>query len=317
MKSQRDFFVKKPGFTSALFETKMCVCIYSHYLGILLLEVLKMDEKRNMDFFNKIFKMLEKKSFYIMIVLCIGIVVFAGLFVTSRNIISSISFDPNQWDQEQEMQANASDEEDVQNTATGIEPDISLDAREASRLLQEESKLQQSSSIIAIEKETKQDKNVTNMDVDTTTKPEVQAKKKELNFELPVFGNLQKDYSVDKPVFSKTLNSWRSHKGVDIEAALGTPIKAVEDGVVIEVTKDPRYGNRVVIQHDESCKTVYASLGDGVIVKEKQKIKKGEVIGSVGNTAQFESLEPPHLHFEVWVDEKNVDPKAYLPQLAS
>ena len=66
------------------------------------------------------------------------------------------------------------------------------------------------------------------------------------------------------------------------------------------------------MEHSNGIKTLYANLASGDMVTPNQKVKKGETIGSIGNTAIIESAEPPHLHFEVIKDGKPVDPGDYL-----
>jgi len=132
------------------------------------------------------------------------------------------------------------------------------------------------------------------------------------NFALPVFGSISLDFAMDKLLYSKTLDEWRTHSGIDIEAPVGTPVKAVADGVVSAIKEDPRYGILVILDHGNGLKTIYANLADGNMVVPNQKVKKGDVIGSIGNTAVFEIAEPTHLHFEVLKDGKLQDPKEYL-----
>jgi len=101
--------------------------------------------------------------------------------------------------------------------------------------------------------------------------------------------------------------------GIDIAASRGTAVKAVADGVVIDVYEDPRLGFTVVIDHENGLKTVYSNLASGDMVVPNQIVTQGESIGSVGNTASFEIALEPHLHFEVLKDDQIVDPKLYLP----
>ncbi len=139
-----------------------------------------------------------------------------------------------------------------------------------------------------------------------TTPPE------KMELAMPVFGEMTLEFAMDKLVYSKTLDEWRTHSGVDIAADRGTPVKAAADGVVLETIDDPRYGVTVIIDHQNGYKTVYANLAEGVLVSPNQKVKKGEAIGSVGNTASIECLEPPHLHFEVLKENLPVDPTLHL-----
>lgn len=124
----------------------------------------------------------------------------------------------------------------------------------------------------------------------------------------PVFGNVSLAYAMDKPVFSKTFQDWRTHSGVDITAELGDAVKAVADGEVEKVSNDPRFGQIVVVNHGNNVRSIYCNLASNVPVKVGQKVKQNDVIGSVGDTAAFENVEETHLHFEITKDGKNIDP---------
>jgi murein DD-endopeptidase MepM/ murein hydrolase activator NlpD len=87
------------------------------------------------------------------------------------------------------------------------------------------------------------------------------------------------------------------------------------DGIVTEVKNDPRFGYTVIVSHGNDLKTLYAAMVKSETVVPNQKIKTGEVLGIIGNTAPFEALETAHLHFEVIKNGVNVDPKKYIPQL--
>ncbi|NSW90193.1 MAG: M23 family metallopeptidase [Firmicutes bacterium] len=133
------------------------------------------------------------------------------------------------------------------------------------------------------------------------------------DFIMPVYGNIIYDFAVDKLVYSKTLEDWRTHKGIDIAAARGTAVKASAGGIVCEIKNDPRLGNTIVIDHDNGFKTVYSNLASLDMVLPNQIVAQGESIGSVGDTAIFEIALEPHLHFEVLKQDVAVDPKLYLP----
>ncbi len=99
-----------------------------------------------------------------------------------------------------------------------------------------------------------------------------------------------------------------SHKAVDIAAQTGTPIIAPANGIVIKVTYNKRFGNLVVISHGDIFKTVYGHL-EKVFVKPGDIVKKGDLIGLVGNTGLSTG---PHLHYEIWKNGKPVNPMKYL-----
>jgi len=132
-------------------------------------------------------------------------------------------------------------------------------------------------------------------------------------FIMPVHGEIILEFAVDKLVFSKTLNEWRAHTGVGISSERGTPVKAVADGVVTSIKNDPRLGVTIIVEHSKDLKTVYANLASDDMVTPNQKVKQGEVIGCVGDTAAFKAADPSHLHFEVLKDNQPVNPVEYLP----
>ena len=131
-------------------------------------------------------------------------------------------------------------------------------------------------------------------------------------FSPPVAGKIQTEYSMDKLIFSPTFNEWRTHSGVDIAASRGEVVRAIGNGTVAEIKNDPRYGFTIVIDHKNGYKSVYSNLVSDQTMQVGQEIKLGDPIGAVGATAIFESAEPTHLHFELYKENKLVDPAAYM-----
>lgn len=123
--------------------------------------------------------------------------------------------------------------------------------------------------------------------------------KKVFNFKYPVSGDIILDYAKDKLVYSETLQEWITHEGVDIKAEVATPVKASEDGVVESIKMDPRYGNTIIISHENGYKTVYSNLSTLDMVYVGKNIKMGDIISGVGEGFGFESKEGSHVHFEV------------------
>jgi murein DD-endopeptidase MepM/ murein hydrolase activator NlpD len=157
--------------------------------------------------------------------------------------------------------------------------------------------------------------------VPTIQEPEakpVVAEAQEVNVKamaIPVAGKKIKGFATDKLVYSETLKQWQTHNGIDISAEVGASVKAALPGTVDAVYDDPMLGQVVILDHGNGYKTLYANLNQNVLVKEGADIKKGQVIGAVGETAQFEAADPPHLHFEVFNGETRVDPDIYLPKI--
>lgn len=143
----------------------------------------------------------------------------------------------------------------------------------------------------------------------TTKKEET---KKELSFAKPVDGEIMKEFAKENLVYSNTLEEWVTHLGIDIKAEKTTVVKSAEAGKVKSIKNDPRYGLTVVIEHDNGYQTVYSNLLTAEFVVEGEKVDKGQTIGTVGNTAAFESGDEAHLHFELLKDSIQVDPSIYL-----
>jgi murein DD-endopeptidase MepM/ murein hydrolase activator NlpD len=97
------------------------------------------------------------------------------------------------------------------------------------------------------------------------------------------------------------------HDGMDFTGKVGTPIYATGDGVVKVVKKERGYGKKIIIDHGYGYTTVYAHL-DGYNVKRRQKVKRGEIIGYLGNTGVSTG---PHLHYEVRKNRKTQNPINY------
>ena len=96
----------------------------------------------------------------------------------------------------------------------------------------------------------------------------------------------------------------RFHSGVDFSAAKGVPIYSIDNGKVIRAGKASGYGNYIIIDHSNGVKSAYAHMSEMFVVKG-QTIKKGDRIGAVGMTG---TATGNHLHFEIILNNKKVDP---------
>lgn len=93
------------------------------------------------------------------------------------------------------------------------------------------------------------------------------------------------------------------HKGVDIASSIDTPIFSVDDGTVTKSYFSDTYGQVIFIKHSNNLETVYAHLNKRM-VEEGQRVKKGTMIGRMGNTGSSTGV---HLHFEVHQNEWTFD----------
>nr|NQU94308.1 M23 family metallopeptidase [Bacteroidota bacterium] len=99
------------------------------------------------------------------------------------------------------------------------------------------------------------------------------------------------------------------HEGVDFSAPIGTEIYSTGDGVVKAVKHSKRgYGNNILVDHGFGYQTFYAHC-DKILVKKGQHVKRGQIIGKVGNTGKSTA---PHLHYEVRKSNRAIDPINYF-----
>ena len=108
-----------------------------------------------------------------------------------------------------------------------------------------------------------------------------------LVFSPPLDGKIQKMYSLDKVIYSKTLEQWKTHDGIDISADEGTTIQ---------------------IEHKSGYRSVYCNLDENVYVSVGDSVIKGQKIGKVGNTSIGEYLDDPHLHFMLYLNDESINP---------
>ena len=133
-----------------------------------------------------------------------------------------------------------------------------------------------------------------------------------VEFAYPVEGEIIKEFAKDSLVYSETLEEWITHLGIDIKANRTTIVKATADGTVKSIKNDPRYGLTITIEHKDGYTSVYSSLLSAEFVKEGETVTQGQTIGTLGNSAVFESGEDNHLHFELLKDGSNINPEMYL-----
>ncbi len=98
------------------------------------------------------------------------------------------------------------------------------------------------------------------------------------------------------------------HSGIDIDAPIGTPVRAAADGDVTEASMNSGYGREVILNHGHDLLTVYAHLS-AFAVFVGQHVARGQIIGYVGESGRATG---PHLHYEVRVHNVPVNPHKYL-----
>lgn len=131
-------------------------------------------------------------------------------------------------------------------------------------------------------------------------------------FVKPVEGETINIFSMDRLVYSNTLQEWVTHRGLDIKAEKKTEVKASKSGTIKSIKNDPRYGTSITIEHDGGFTTVYSCLLSTADLTEGESVEQGQVIGNVGNSGVFEVSDGMHLHFEILKDGEYVNPDIYI-----
>ena len=123
---------------------------------------------------------------------------------------------------------------------------------------------------------------------------------------LPTTGWLSSAFSAmrEHPV----LHIARPHEGIDVSAPMGTPIQSPAAGRVVKTGWESGYGNVIVIDHGYGLETKFAHCSK-LLARTGQQVARGELIAEVGNTGLATG---PHLHYEVHVNGKPIDPLRYV-----
>jgi murein DD-endopeptidase MepM/ murein hydrolase activator NlpD len=124
----------------------------------------------------------------------------------------------------------------------------------------------------------------------------------------PVKGNLTSHFGSRTDPFNG--DATEMHLGVDIAALFGTQVHAPADGKIIYAQRKSAYGNLIIIDHGNGLTTRLGHLSR-FNVKAGQKVRKNEIVGYVGTSGRSTA---PHLHYEVRLNDRPVNPRNYLPR---
>ncbi len=264
---------------------------------------------------EKISKLLRKEGFYIILFLCVCVVAVTAVWVTKMNI----------------ERLRMSHMEESFEMDAGQEEFFMEDAEEGNSIVTVEEIDEESGVMQPIQESTEKNQPIQEKAAESSkTNPAPKnasavAETKEQTaaaysagqssspMKMPVKGKIGMDYAVDTLTYSKTLEQYMTHHGIDIIAPEGTPVVAALDGEVVEIVVDSGLGITIGLAHEGNLITRYANLSTADMVKIGDRVKKGQTISGIGTSGLFEKLEEPHLHFEVLLNGKHVDPKKYLP----
>ena len=123
---------------------------------------------------------------------------------------------------------------------------------------------------------------------------------------MPTTGWLSSHFSLSR--MHPILHDKRPHEGIDVSAPMGAPIIAPASGTVRNIGFEPGYGNSFEIDHGNGIVTRFAHCSR-IMVRAGQPVSRSQLIATVGNTGLSVG---PHLHYEVHVNGKPVDPLRYV-----
>ncbi len=200
-------------------------------------------------------------------------------------------------------------------TESVINPDNSSTENEDSSTSEESTEQEETPTTPedSTQEEPEQEEQTPQEPTDTTDNPPVEEQEPvKVYFISPVeYTSLGLGYNDSGLVFNQYLKQWVSHRAIDLIAESGTPVKAMFDGVVLEVLQESSVGCMVKIDHGENVVITYGSL-NSCSLTVGQTIKQGDIIGEVGTTYQDETGYGDHLHLEIVVDGVPVNPTPYI-----
>lgn len=121
----------------------------------------------------------------------------------------------------------------------------------------------------------------------------------------PALGALTSGFGVRRDPFTAEASV---HPGLDLDVQSGDPVYVTADGVVSDARYHPEYGNLVTVAHGFGIETRYAHLSRSV-VRTGTSVTRGQVVGRAGSTGRSTGA---HVHYEVWIDGRAVNPLQYL-----
>lgn len=153
------------------------------------------------------------------------------------------------------------------------------------------------------------DRTTTTTAATTTTKATTTTTAAPDLYVLPIGNLVQKAYGNGVPTYSVTMQDWRVHDGVDFAGEDGQTVRAIARGTVKSVEEDPLWGEVLVIDHGVEVLSRYCGVHPSVKVGDK--VDAGDTLGNL-SAIPCESAQGAHLHLEMSVDGKLLDPATAL-----
>ena len=129
---------------------------------------------------------------------------------------------------------------------------------------------------------------------------------------MPVQGEIVREFSPNRLIWSETLGQWQTHGGTDIACQAGEAVYAPADGIVTQAYRDALFGYVIEIDHGEGWVSRCAGLGGIQLAEVGKKVRGGDVISAADNTAICESNIGTHVHLELYHDGEAVDAAEWM-----
>ena len=275
---------------------------------------------------SKIFGKKEKFNLFVFVGITLFIIFIMYLTSTpskadkSQNEFGKSEISQNSTGFEQELNVN----ENIIDNAFQVKDDNVLDKQEIDINKEKSDELDNKNELATNDSSNNNLAQLNNESVENSTEKNIAMETNEesaqvstsgnISFVSPVEGAVIREYTNDT-IYSKTLNTWRTREGIDFKAEIGSPVVSVLDGVVEKIDNDlTERGEYIVIKHEDGFKTMYTNLDEEVKVVIGQKVRKGEVIATVGNSSGNYSNEDygAHLNFVMYLNNEEVNPSEYI-----
>ena len=221
-------------------------------------------------------KLLEKDGFYLALFVCICLVAIGGVWFTKNNVDELTSND---------LFVNKTNENSKRD-----EDEVHL-----------------------IEKEAEKDDSIPTSTGSKENLEKAKEKQENKSSKLSFLGTkVVREYSEKEPSYSKTLDLWEIHKGLDIAAKDGDKIRSILDGTVKSVYSDERYGTSIELSYADNITVIYSGIKENVSLEKGDTVKEGDCIGYVGNTTNVENEDGTHVHVEAYKNDKAINPLSLL-----
>lgn len=254
---------------------------------------------------------LNTDMFYIMLFICVCIIATTAVWVSKENVLKqqSLKNEENKIAlEESHIKDNASEVVKVDKNPKSTEDNTNKNTNEKDATEESDDKK------VVSQPDAKKEQKTKPIDVKASVNKKTQQQL--LNeIILPVKGIVSLKYAKDTLVYSKTLDQWTTHLGLDISTGIGSEVVAVLDGKVTKIETTDKLGIVITIDHGEGIVAKYGNVSANDMVSVGQNVKKRQPISGIGKPVGFEIAQGPHLHFELLIGGKSVNPNDYLKQI--